>query len=199
MNRIDLRRRLGGALGCCMLAAFLALPATEAAAAPQSKSYHAVLQELNGSGVNGVAMLSIEDDVLTVRIQAEGLEADKTHAQHIHGHNTSKRGTTRPNARNATCPTEAADADGDGIVSVGEGVPAYGPVLLGLTPFTTAPGGVIDFVAEYDWPIGDLAPNEDALNPLQKRAIILHGLTLGGTYVGSTPVACGQIEAFDDD
>ncbi len=174
-----------------VMAAVLALPAPNALSAPKAQRYHAVLDELNDSGVNGVAMLTLGDGMLTVRIVASGLEADRTHAQHIHGHNTSKRGNSR-DARNATCPTPAADANGDGIVSAGEGVPAYGPVLLGLTPFTTAPGGEIDFEAVYFF-------DEDLLNPLQKRVIVLHGLTVNGEYVGSTPVACGQIEVFEAD
>lgn len=91
---------------------------------------------------------------------------------------------------NSTCPTIAADANGDGIVSVGEGLPFYGPVLRGLTPFTTAPGGVIDFSATYS---GDDLANLGPLAALQNRTIVLHGLTIGDEYVGSTPVACGQI------
>jgi hypothetical protein len=73
---------------------------------------------------------------------------------------------------------------------LGEGLPFYGPVLRALTPFTTAPGGVIDFTATYSGlELDNLAP----LAALQNRTIVLHGLTIGGVYVGSTPVACGQI------
>jgi hypothetical protein len=31
--------------------------------------------------------------------------------------------------------------------------------------------------------------------PLQNRAIVLHGLTVNGTYMVTLPVACGQIQS----
>lgn len=140
------------------------------------------LEPLNDSGVSGTAHLVLDGDELTVSIDATGLEAGKPHAQHIHG--------SVENTGNATCPPSSADADGDGIVSVGEGLPFYGPVLLPLTPFSTAPSGAIDFDATYDGSaLEGLAP----INALQNRAIVVHGLTIDGVYVGSTPVACGQI------
>lgn len=141
------------------------------------------LQPLNNSGVSGTARLELDRDQhqLTVVIEATGLEADKTHAQHIHGFSGEE-------PENSTCPTLAADTDGDGLVSVGEGLPNYGPVLLPLQPFTTAPGGVIDFMATYT----DLS-NLEPVNALQNRSIVIHGLTVGGQYIGSMPVACGQI------
>ena len=146
------------------------------------KHYRVTLDALNNSGVSGYAELTLDGDSLTVAIHATGLEADKAHAQHIHGSTTNKR--------NSNCPTAAADTNGDGIISVGEGVPNYGPVLLPLTPFTTAPGGVIDFENTFTVDI-------KALGPLPVRAIVLHGLTVNGAYVGSTPVACGQIEEVE--
>jgi Cu/Zn superoxide dismutase len=144
------------------------------------RSWTADLQPLNNSGVSGWANLTLDGDALTVTIHATGLEPDKTHAQHIHG--------LAENPSNRTCPTPDADANGDGIVDVGEGVPFYGPVRLGLTPFTTAPGGIIDYTQTFT----DLSGLEP-VNTLQNRAIVLHGLTIDGGYVGSTPVACGQI------
>ncbi|UCF19644.1 MAG: hypothetical protein JSU87_17295 [Gemmatimonadota bacterium] len=143
------------------------------------------LQPLNGSGVSGTAHLLLDGGTLTVTIDATGLEADRTHAQHIHG-NPPARGVPS----NSTCPPPSADTDGDGLVSVGEGFPYYGPVLRGLTPFTTAPGGVIDFEATYT---GAELDNLDPADALQNRTIVLHGKTVDGNYIGSLPVACGQI------
>lgn len=154
-----------------------------ASASSAPRPFTVDLHPLNGSGVWGSAYLQLEDGALTVTVSAEGLEADRPHAQHIHG-NPKADGVPS----NATCPPMSADADGDGLVSVGEGLPYYGPVLLALQPFTTAPGGVIEFEATYS----DLSSLEP-INSLQNRSIVLHGMTVGGTYVGSLPVACGQI------
>lgn len=145
------------------------------------RSWLVELRPLNNSGVSGMAHLTLDGDELTVIIDATGLEADKPHAQHIHG--------LVDEPSNRTCPTAEADVDGDGIVSVGEGLPYYGPVLLGLTPFTTAPGGEI----HYQQTFSDLS-NLEPVDTLQNRAMVLHGLTIAGNYVGSTPVACGQIK-----
>ena len=89
--------------------------------------------------------------------------------------------------KNSTCPTPDADANGDGIVDVGEGLPNYGPVILPLVPFTLVDGdGNLSYYATFT-----IRPNE--LQPLHKRTVVLHGLTIDGTYVPSTPVACGEI------
>jgi hypothetical protein len=157
--------------------------ASETSAQRKVRPFVVDLQPLNNSGVSGTAHLELdrEQGQLTVVIEATGLEADRTHAQHIHGFSGDE-------PENSTCPTLAADADGDGLVSVGEGLPNYGPVLLALQPFTTAPGGVIDFMATYS----DLS-NLDPVNALQNRSIVIHGLSVDGNYIGSLPVACGQI------
>jgi hypothetical protein len=145
------------------------------------------LESLNDSGVSGMAELTLDGDELTVKIEATGLEMNRPHPQHIHGLPVEE-GKGFANPRNSTCPTAAADADGDGVVSVGEGLSNYGPVRLALTPFSTTPDGTLDFEVTY--------PVPDALQPintLQNRVIVLHGLTIDGAYVPSTPIACGQI------
>lgn len=139
--------------------------------------YKAELHMLNNSGVWGMAELMLDGDELTVSIQANGLVPDTPHAQHIHG--------ITDNFGNSSCPPPSADTDGDGFVSVGEGLPYYGGVLVPLTPFSTAPGGMIDFEQTYTV--------DTSLGPLQNRSIVLHGLNVNGSYVGSMPVACGQI------
>lgn len=109
---------------------------------------------------------------------AQGLEANQTHAQHIHGSGDTNR--------NATCPDGSADVDMDGIVSLVEGVPFYGGVLISLTDFPTADAdGNIDYMQTFK--IGK------DVRPLQNNAIVLHGMTVDGQYWGSLPVACGQI------
>lgn len=141
------------------------------------KTYKAKLNMLNGSGVSGRAELTLIGDQLTVIIRADGLVPDMLHPQHIHGSET--------NNRNSTCPPPSADTNGDGFVSIPEGVPFYGGVLKPLTPFTTAPGGMIDFEQTYTL--------TESLSPLQNRAIVLHGMMVNGIYNASMPAACGQI------
>ncbi len=140
-------------------------------------TYKAKLNMLNGSGVSGMAELTLMGDQLTVSIHADGLEAGMLHPQHIHGASS--------NNGNSNCPPPSADTNGDGFVSVGEGVPFYGGVLQPLTPFTNAPDGMIDFEETYTV--------TESISPLQNRAIVLHGMTVNGTYDASLPVACGQI------
>jgi Cu/Zn superoxide dismutase len=142
--------------------------------------YKAELDTLNGSGVSGMVMLSIQGKQLTVDIQASGLEPGKPHAQHIHGFAKPKKPSS--------CPPGTADTNGDGLVDIGEGLPYYGPVILPLGPFDQVDAdGNLNFSQTYQ-----IKPNE--LQPLQFRAVVLHGLTVEDTYVPSMPVACGVIE-----
>ena len=154
----------------------------QAKAAAQSmnlkKEYRASLGALNNSGVHGTATLMLDGNMLTVTVEAMGLEAGKPHPQHIHGFTE--------NNRNSTCPTSALDTNGDGLIDLGESVPAYGPVILDLAPTPTADAsGKVMYTRTFEI-------SRDLL-PLQNRAIVLHGLTVNGTYIPTLPVACGQI------
>jgi hypothetical protein len=156
---------------------FLAATATKQDAAPSY--YIANLEDLNNSGVSGKATLVMDGDWLQVKINAHDLEPNVQHAQHIHG----------PDG-DGTCPPASADTDGDGLISVGEGAPFYGPVLLPLDayPYANADGDV-----KYQ---NSFAMSQD-LMPLTDRVIVLHGMTVDGEYIGSLPVACGEIVEMD--
>ena len=144
-----------------------------------TKEYTANLMELNHSGVSGTATLMLEGNMLTVKIDAMGLEANMLHPQHIHGFTD--------NNRNSTCPTMSADTNGDGLIDLPEGLPSYGPVLLELTPFPTADAnGEIHYMKTFTI--------DGSVLPLQNRAIVIHGLTVMGTYWPTLPVACAQIK-----
>lgn len=167
-----------------VLVAGLALSLTTGTLAHTGKDarhFQVDLAPLNDSGVSGQAELKVDGDMLTVKIQATGLEAGQVHPQHIHGFD---------NPKNSTCPGPERDVNGDGRVDVGEGLPDYGPVILSLVPFNLVDGnGNLDFEETYPIPAG-LEP----IDTLQNRAIVLHGLTVDGSYEPSLPVACGQIE-----
>ena len=150
----------------------------------KAKMYSVEFGSLNDSGVSGTAVLSLEGSTLTVNISASGLEPDKVHPQHIHGFADNKG--------NSTCPPASADQDGDGYVSIPEGAPFYGGVLLTLNPIPTADAdGNINFTMTYEYEDGV----DSDLTPLQNRAIVLHGMTVDGLYWPGLPVACGQIQA----
>ncbi|SDY62665.1 hypothetical protein SAMN05661080_04082 [Modestobacter sp. DSM 44400] len=157
--------------------------------APQIPQVHVVdLAPLNGSGVHGKAILIQRGGQLRVIIIARGLEPGQPHAQHIHGLD----GDT-----NAVCPSpDAADqiaglpqeaSDPDRFISLEEGQPSYGPVLLPLTPFPdAAPVGIVTYHETF--------PVSGDLSDLSDEVVVLHGLTLDGGYAASVPVACGQID-----
>ena len=159
------------------------------------RTFKAQLAPLNNSGVTGEAYITVEGNTLTVKVWAEGLEANMVHPQHIHGFKADNR--------NSTCPSPAADKNGDGIVDLLEGLPSYGPVLLELyLPVDEFPvaneNGVISY--ERTFALGEVEFEEEGkvisyadLKPLQNRAIVLHGMTVNGEYIATLPVACGQI------
>ena len=117
--------------------AAVSLTAAPALAAHEGSTYSAQLRELNGSGATGDASLQVSEDgeTMTLRVNATGLDLDFAHAMHIHGiydgdlSDAPDAGTFSSSA----CPDMSADANGDGVLTVVEGVPAYGEVLVSLT------------------------------------------------------------------
>ncbi len=189
--------------------------------------YSVQIKELSGSGVNGGALLIVNDgdtpdnlldDTLTVVIAANGLEPDQIHIQHIHGEDGS----------NSVTPPLSADVDGDGFVELAEGLPFYKGILLNLTSpqgsglegFPTAPDGSIFFSSTYHLHPDTTATDHgghaagDVINnfaDLDEYEIVLHGMTVGAVGAGTPgevdgtagyklvlPVASGEIERLDD-
>lgn len=167
-----------------ILTAALFLLASGSVSAHKAQEFKAHLSTLNNSGVHGVATVTIKGDHLAVTIHATGVEAGKPHPQHIHG-NTDGTATT--------CPTLNADVDGDNLVSVGEGIPVFGGIILPLGPFQTAEDGSIDYHKKFKLGV-DIALTPEDLEPLDHRTIVLHGLSVAGTYVPTMPIACGRLK-----
>jgi hypothetical protein len=138
--------------------------------------FHAQLAPLNGSGVSGTAVLRLKGTTLTVQLEVRGLEANQSQLAHIHGLTTG----------DATCPTAAADTNGDKLISFQEGLPFYGPVLVELASEQVGANGRLNVTKT-------ITTNVQSLLPLDTRTIVVHGLTVNGTYVPSLPVACGQV------
>ena len=166
-------------------------------------TYTASLSALNSSGVSGTADVTVRDGQFTVTVDAEGTEASQVHFQHIHGFDDQA----------SACPTMSADSDGNGRISVSEGAPAYGGIRVpldgsldtagesnGLGDGNTMPtaDGSGAYMYEESIATGDLALNGGGsfsdLN-LDQHAIVVHGLTVDGTYEATLPVACGTLSA----
>ena len=126
----------GGALALSLFAVSPAVAQTAGA----STSYQANLQALNNSGASGTLMITLNGDQATIVEHASGLAATFSgnpypHVQHIH---IGAKGT---------CPTTAADTNGDGVISTTEGGPSYGAIGATLStsgPTTPASGTVLN-------------------------------------------------------
>ena len=138
------------------------------------------LVPLNGSLVSGTVRAAVEGGELSVVVEAEGLEVQQIHPQHLHGFFGGDR--------SASCPTVEADADGDQVLSAAEVEPVTGPPLLPLEPFPL-PTDERRFRYQASLPI-DAA----SLGPLPFQVVMIHGLTLDGEYQRGLPVACAELE-----
>jgi hypothetical protein len=102
-------------------AAFPLMAMSTASAHEGASSYQADLGTLNQSGVTGTGMVTLDGNTATVMIEATGLLAGAPHAQHFHI------------GAQGTCPTDAANTDGDAFLSTTEGAPFYGAIGTSLT------------------------------------------------------------------
>jgi hypothetical protein len=128
------------------------------------------LGQLNSSNVSGSGSLLLNGNKLQVKLTVSGLESGQTHEIAIRGVASGS----------ATCPTAAADTNKDGTISLSEGQPVFGDVLLGLDPATLTSTGWSTTV-------------QSSLSPLQTRTIVVLGKTVNGSYDATLPVACGVI------
>ena len=189
--------------------ALLALPSTASATA--SSSYQAQLNALNHSSGSGSLMLSLNGSQATITEHFSGLAATfggkpYPHVQHIH---IGARGS---------CPTTAADENGDGVISTTEGAPFYGPIGTTLstsgdtspaagTTLTVAPSGAS---TDYQRTV-TLDSKTLASLKAGTAVVVVHGLdpaTLGETAQGeksdlvpslplaaTSPALCGTLAA----
>jgi len=148
-------------------------------------SYTAQLGSINDSGASGTATVSVQGDMLTVNVIAQGMVPNQAHPQHIHG---------LMNGEEGTCPPASADTDEDGIITIPEGAPFYGDVLLPLADFPMADeNGNISY--EKTFMLGENDnPTAQELDDLEDRVIVLHGLNNNDEYVATIPVACGELD-----
>ena len=107
------------------------------------------LDSIIGSDASGTATLTpTHDGGLTVKISAHDMVPNMPHAQHIHGDLSG---------HNFTCPTADEDADGDGFLTVEEGLPQYGGIHISLT--TTGATDPASGLAVDRMPVADASGN----------------------------------------
>ena len=136
------------------------------------------LEPVNGSGVRAVARLLLDGRRLAVDSIASGATPGRAHMQHIHLPDAGAEGK---------CPTRKLDADGDGFVSLEEGVSSYGAPAVSLEPFPMPEGP--------DWEYEQTLTVPKGIS-LDRGVVVLHGMPVRGRYDELMPVACGVI---DDD
>ncbi|MFE0132073.1 hypothetical protein ACFWY6_10935 [Streptomyces sp. NPDC059037] len=114
-----------------LLAALAALPVallTVAVSSPvfaaDTPAYQLDLEQLNGSGSKGTALLSLRGNELTVWIKSEGMVPGQPSAQHLHG---------STDGHDFQCPDDGDDTNGDGILDNTEATVHYGDINISLT------------------------------------------------------------------
>jgi hypothetical protein len=155
-----------------------------------------------GSNVTGNVSLKVDGTKVHVNIHVRGLTPDLPHAMHIHGI------LGDPNV----CPPATADTSGDGLISLEEGAPFYGPIDTSFT--TSGDTSPSSGLALARFPVADDEGNlnynrtftipQNVLDSLGSLHVVVHGLALDGNADGPVggydtlfeavlPVACGAI------
>jgi hypothetical protein len=141
------------------------------------------LDALKGSDASGTATLTPTDNGgLKVAIHDTGMVPGMPHAQHLHGDTGGKH---------FTCPGDGADEDGDGFISVEEGLPMYGGIHISLT--TKGDTSMDSALAVDRMPVADADGNldyertikasqlpEGTLENLTHLHIVQHGIDANG-------------------
>ncbi len=197
----------------CAPAALAGTPApTDSQPVVYVAKLHPVNTKVTGLETTGEARFSINGETLTITISAQKLPPEMVHWQHFHGFKDN---------RPATCPTEAADVNHDGIIDLIETEPTAGTTMV---PFDDNPAGMdiaggtypkagADGTFQYQKTVSlkDLdaafakAFGDKELD-LDKRVVFVHGIlpstklpasaaSLGTIPAHVTlPIACGEIK-----
>jgi hypothetical protein len=211
---------------CAIATVIIAWAPTALAGAPATKAdsqptavYVAHLHPMNtkvtGVETTGEARFSIVDDRLTISVNVQKLPPDMMHLQHFHGFKDN---------REATCPTETADANHDGVIDLIETEPTSGTTMV---PFhddpvsmeivrETYPKAGADGTFQYQ-KVVSLKDLEAAFAKtfgdkeldLNRRVVFIHGilpstkLSASAASLGTIPaqvtlpIACGKIERVE--
>jgi hypothetical protein len=195
----------------------LATPALPEQNSTANTLYVAELTPLNasvtGSEASGETKFTIANDKLTIVVDAIGLPPGIAHLQHFHGFAAS--------AKDATCPTAAADTNHDGIIDLIETEPMSGTTMVPFhddpvsmqIPSDTYPVASAKGAYHYEKTVPLNALQEAFAKAfggqdlsLDRRVVFIHGVldttkfpatvaSLGKIPAQVTvPIACGKIE-----
>lgn len=165
-----------------LLAALAALPAallTVAVASPvfaaETPAFQIDLEQLNGSGSTGTALLSLRGNALTVWIKSEGLVPGQPSAQHLHG---------STDGHDFQCPDGGDDTNGDGILDNTEATVHYGDINISLTESGGTDAG--SGLAVDRMPVADaqgkvsykrtITVGQDVVDQIKDLHIVQHGI-----------------------
>jgi hypothetical protein len=199
-----------------MAAAAAGLPAVaDAQTGRPDAVYVAHLAALNttvsDSKAAGEATFTIKGDSLTIAVNASGVPKGIEHWQHFHGFT---------DGRQASCPTKAADANGDGIIDVVETGAAAGTTMVPFSgdpvsmdvPHGIYPKASANGTLQYKETVS-LSALEAAFAKafagqkldLDRRVVFVHGIPASSKLPASVaslgpipapvtlPIACGKI------
>lgn len=212
-----MNKKFVGVLALAAMTCAGALPAgARTAASTNRQVYAAKLLPMNtnvtGRQATAEARFVVDGDRLTITIKAQGVSPGMIHWQHFHGFKDNQA---------ASCPTEAADVNHDGIIDLIETEPASGTTMV---PFDTNPAAMD--IAHGDYPKASARGTYEyrrtvSLKALQaafskafggqeldldRRVVFIHGVPAGTKLPASVaslgpipaqvtlPIACGKIE-----
>jgi len=167
-----------------LLASAVALPLAAALAGPASAGtprvgdFSADLTKVN-TAATGHVDLAEHGTQLMVHLTLNGLDGG-IHLAHIHGIRQAMN----------ECPSLAADVDGNGLVDIAEGLPSYGPVQVTLSNGTNDRGTMLDWTRRFTHL--DSGDGIASLGPLDRYAIVVHGVDLNGDGVATNPDVDGD-------
>ena len=147
----------------------------------EADSYKTCAYPMNGSKSAALATFEVLGNTLKATVIGAKFTPNQVHQQHIHG---------LDNGDNSTCPPMEADENGDGLITMEEGLPYYGGVKLALDnedgSFPTTNGqGVYIYQRTFDITGMDFS--------WEDLSLVVHGLNVDGTYEGALPAACGEV------
>jgi hypothetical protein len=135
------------------------------------------LEPVNHSVIAGTARVELSGSTMYAWVSLAGYIGGREHMQHIHVPEGNASGS---------CPTPELDRDHDGLISLEEGVPAYGAPAVSLEPFPAPTGINFEYSHTLRVPAG---------LPLDRAVVVVHGMDVGGKYDETIPVACGAFDA----
>ena len=167
---------------------------------------------VTGSKAAGDVTFAVTGDTLRITTDASGLPPGITHWQHFHGFK---------DGREAACPTDAADANGDGIIDLIETEPGAGTTMVPFNddpvardiPNETYPSSTATGTLHYEKAVS-LGALEAAFGKafegqeldLDTRVVFIHGVPSETALAASVaslgpipaqvtlPIACGEIK-----